>query len=322
MADIHDKQLYRAGSLEKIFPIVDVEDTLDSTSTTRPLSAYQGKVLKELIDKISSLSLEIVDSLPATGDSTKIYLVKDESSVEEGNSYTEYVWIESSASYEKLGTIGNVVVDSALDTTSENPVQNKVIAEAIAKINEELFPLTVTVSGGGTYEVGTTQDVVVSWTTKQGSDTVTPDSVTINDEAVDASSTSKTFSNVTGTTTYTVKVTKDGTTVSGSVTARFVNASYYGVVDADFEPTEAAITALTKSVKNTKSLSSTFALNNQKVCYAYPTSLGALTSIKDSNNFEYINSYTQTTMTINDVSYYVYVLTDATTIDSFTQTYA
>ena len=51
----------------------------------------------------------------------------------------------------------------------------------------------------------------------------------------------------------------------------------------------------------------------------YPQSFGALTSIKDSNNFEYINSYTRSEMVYNEVDYYVYILTDPVTITGFKQ---
>ena len=47
----------------------------------------------------------------------------------------------------------------------------------------------------------------------------------------------------------------------------------------------------------------------------YPSSFGKLTSIKDANNFEYINSYTLLEITYNDVAYNVYVLTDAVTVE-------
>ena len=60
-------------------------------------------------------------------------------------------------------------------------------------------------------------------------------------------------------------------------------------------------------------------LNYQKVCAAFPAYLGDVESIKDANGFEYIDSYTKTTIDIENVSYNVYVLTNATTITNFTQ---
>lgn len=106
-------------------------------------------------------------------------------------------------------------------------------------------------------------------------------------------------------------------TIEKSASYTFVLASYYGAVTTA-PTTLGEIQALTKSVKNTKALTATFTLNNQRSCYAYPSSFGNLTSIKDANNFEYISSYTKTT--VGD--YVVYTLTDSVTASGFKQVYA
>ena len=251
--------------------ILAVVDNLDSDTNEKPLSAKQGKVLKEMIEAIQT---------------------------------------------------SGVVVDSALSETSEHPVQNKVITEALNKINTELFPLSISVSGGGLYEKRTTQTITVKWTIKEGSNTVTPDTLSVNNESVSVSTTSKVFEGVTENTTYTVKATKNGATVQGSTSVTFVNPSYFGAVDADFTPTEDAIKTLAKSIKSTKSYTGSVSLENQKICYAYSKSMGALTAIKDANNFEYLQSYTRSEITVWNEAYYVYVLTDPVTIDTFKQIYS
>lgn len=216
-----------------------------------------------------------------------------------------------------------IIIDDALSSESENPVQNKVITNELTRISEKVFPLTISVSGGGTYEKGTSQTITVRWTVKEGDDIVTPDSITVNDEPVTNTDTSKQFTGVTTNTTYTVKVTKGGQQKSGSTSVTFVAVSYFGVVDADFTPTEETIKGLTtKTVKNTKSYTGTATLNNQKLCYAYPKSLGALSSIKDANNFDYINSYNRTEVNVNGEAYYVYTLIDTTSVTNFKQIYA
>lgn len=322
MTERHDEQLYGFQSLNKLFPIVDVVDNLTTPLATRPLSAKQGKILKDLIDAIQTLKFKTVESLPETGENGIIYLVPAEQDDEGVNKYTEWVWLEDENRYEPLGSLGSITVDDALSDTSENPVQNKVIAEALNRINKELFPLTISVSGGGLFEKRTSQTITVSWSVKEGSNIVTADSITINGESVANTTTNKQFTNVTTNTTYTVKATKNGVTVQGSTSVTFVNPSYFGPVAATFTPTETAIKALTKSVKNSKGYTGNTSLNNQKTCYAYPKSFGALTSIKDANNFEYLSSYTRSELTVWDETYYVYVLTDATTIDSFRQIYS
>lgn len=251
--------------------ILAVVDNLDSDTNEKPLSAKQGKVLKEMIEAIQT---------------------------------------------------SGVVVDSALSETSEHPVQNKVITEALNKINTELFPLSISVSGGGLYEKRTTQTITVKWTIKEGSNTVTPDTLSVNNESVSVSTTSKVFEGVTGNTTYTVKAVKNGVTIQGSTSVTFVNPSYFGAVGADFTPTEGAIKTLAKSIKSTKSYIGSVSLENQKTCYAYPKSMGALTAIKDANNFEYLQSYTRSEVTVWNETYYVYVLTDPVTIDTFKQIYS
>lgn len=251
--------------------ILAVVDNLDSDTNEKPLSAKQGKVLKEMIEAIQT---------------------------------------------------SGIVVDSALSETSEHPVQNKVITEALNKINTELFPLSISVSGGGLYEKRTTQTITVKWTIKEGSNTVTPDTLSVNNESVSVSTTSKVFEGVTGNTTYTVKATKNGVTVQGSTSVTFVNPSYFGAVDADFTPTEDTIKTLAKSIKSTKSYTGSISLENQKTCYAYPKSMGALTAIKDANNFEYLQSYTRSEVTVWNETYYVYILTDPVTIDAFKQIYS
>lgn len=322
MAERHDEQLLGFATLDKIFPIIDTVDSLDSDVRVRPLAARQGKVLREMIEAIQTMSLEIVDELPQTGQNNIIYLVLDPESEEGNNTYIEYVWIATESRYEVIGSLGNIKVDDALSLDSENPVQNKVITEALNRLFGEVFPLSISVTGGGLYEKRTSQTVTVRWTVKEGSDAVTPDTVSVNDEGVSPSISSKVFEGVTENTTYTVKATKDGTTVQGSTSAIFVNPSYFGAVDAGFTPTEDAIKALTKNVKNTKNYTGNVSLTHQKVCYAYPKSMGALTAIRDANNFEYLQSYTRSELQVWDETYYVYVLTDPVTIDTFRQIYS
>lgn len=106
MANKHDVQL-RTQLLEKLFPTVETVDNLDSDNANRPLSARQGKVLKELIKSGgggSGLSIEVVETLPDTGSVGILYLVPKSSYLKEENKYDEYVWVESTSKYELLGS--------------------------------------------------------------------------------------------------------------------------------------------------------------------------------------------------------------------------
>lgn len=116
---------------------------------------------------------------------------------------------------------------------------------------------------------------------------------------------------------------KDGTTtgvLTYTKSYKFMNNSYFGVCDNI--PTAADILTLTTNLKDIKGFTGTANPVYQHVVYAYPASLGNLTTIKDQNNFEYINSYTKTTLTVNSESYNVYYLTDKVTATGFKQIYS
>lgn len=190
----------------------------------------------------------------------------------------------------------------------------------LQKLAASVFPLTLTVTGGGVYRKTTTQTVTVSWSLKQGPDAVTPDSLKINNEPVDVSLTSKQFPGIAVNTTFRVEATKDGVTKTGSVSAVFVNPSYFGVVDSNFTPTPEGIQGLSSGeiIKNSKTYNtSAFNQNAQKNCYAYPKVFGALTSITADDKNEFINSYTRSELEVNGEMYYVYVLSEASTVSNY-----
>lgn len=119
---------------------------------------------------------------------------------------------------------GEIEVDDELDTESENPVQNKVVAEAIERLNAKVFPFTITLNGGGTYELGSSQNVNLSWSYTDNGIT----SQSINNDPVTNDVRSKSFSNVSANTTYTLRAVFGGTTYSKSVSANFQLRKYYG----------------------------------------------------------------------------------------------
>lgn len=119
-------------------------------------------------------------------------------------------------------------------------------------------------------------------------------------------------------TTFSAIVEQDkGYTSTKAVKFTFVNPTYVGEVSS-LTPTVTEIETLTEILKENKNGNYTVTMNDARTCYAYPSSMGNLTSIKDKNNFEYINSYTKSTATINGETYNVYVLTDQVTAENFT----
>ena len=134
---------------------------------------------------------------------------------------------------------------------------------------------------------------------------------------------------ISNTVTLSVDVKDGEQTVTKSIKITFCYPTYYGTVaDSVASMTASDIQGLDKRVAvNNKAMTwSGISMDYGKLCYAYPKSFGALTSIKDANNVDYINSYTRTEVTLtengNSVVYYCYLLTDAAGVSNFKQIYA
>ena len=134
---------------------------------------------------------------------------------------------------------------------------------------------------------------------------------------------------ISNTVTLSVDVKDGERTVTKSIKITFCYPTYYGTVaDSVASMTASDIQGLDKRVAvNNKAMTwSGISMDYGKLCYAYPKSFGALTSIKDANNVDYINSYTRTEVTLtengNSVVYYCYLLTDAAGVSNFKQIYA
>lgn len=95
--------------------------------------------------KIDLSLYKVVTDFPTSNiDATKIYL-KLASSTAEKNVYAEYIYIgDTTAAYdaskwEKLGEAQtSIIVDTALSTSSTNPVQNKIVNKAITDVRKDL----------------------------------------------------------------------------------------------------------------------------------------------------------------------------------------
>ena len=113
--------------------------------------------------------------------------------------------------------------------------------------------------------------------------------------------------------------------ITETATITFFCNKFYGEV-ADLDPSEATVEALSIDLASTKEGTYNFTLTTERICYAYPKSLGELTSIRDSNGFSLFDSFTKTEQTYTQVGesvdYYRYVLTDATTISNYKITFA
>lgn len=113
------------------------------------------------------------------------------------------------------------------------------------------------------------------------------------------------------------------TNVLGNKTIVFVYPSFSGVTSLDSTTiTEADIKAMTKLALASKFYTASgITMSNQRTIFVYPQTYGNLTSIKDANNFEYLQSYDKTTITIDGVLCNAYTLHDPVTVINFKQIY-
>lgn len=277
-------------------------------------TAYEGNKGAANRAAINSTPASLVSTLNISSDTSKVD-INLETATKSGLNYNAVISV--------VKNIPNATkLNAGVITSAEYTSLVETIPNSLNRMYPKVFPLSVAVSGGGTFKLGTTQSITVKWTTKEADDVITPKTISLNDEPLEASTTSKVFESVSSNTTYTVKVSNDYETVSGSTSVRFVNPNYFGVIDATSEVTKDVILGYTELIRGSKSYTGTTSLNNQRTVYAYPKSFGALTSIKDANNFDYLGSYTRSELEINEETYYVYVLTSPTSITTFKQIYA
>lgn len=131
--------------------------------------------------------------------------------------------------------------------------------------------------------------------------------------------------NVNKNTTFKVVVTDVENGVGNtSKTVKFVAHTYFGTIGEADVLDEVAVKAMDKVLKDSKAyLWSGITVDFGKVVYCYPSSFGALSSIKDMvNNINYTNSFERTTMTIDNIEYYVYTQIDASNADNVELTFA
>lgn len=134
------------------------------------------------------------------------------------------------------GLKASLSADAALSTTSENPVQNKVVTEKINALWEKQFPISVTAKAeGNTYEFdGNEHTVTVNWTAING----TASAVSISDGTTSKPAGSGENGSVTftkssqGTTTYTVTATIDGKPYTAKASANAYLPQFAGTSTA------------------------------------------------------------------------------------------
>ena len=148
--------------------------------------------------------------------------------------FIEELSIRAPGSASTLGELDNVDddADSVSDTddilvrlagTSEWTI-NTALFSQVSQLMSKVFPFTMTLSGGGTYEKGSSQTINLSWTYDRDIE-----SQSINNESLLIGIRAKQYTGVTSDTTYTLRSVSAGQTYSKSVSAQFKVKKYYGV---------------------------------------------------------------------------------------------
>ena len=101
-------------------------------------NTYTKTEVDTLIGQISTISFEIVQSLPSTGQSNIIYLVPNSGSGE--NVYDEYIWVTPTGGTAHFEKIGSTAVDLSNYWTSTSGQNNSLIAITTAEIDEIITP--------------------------------------------------------------------------------------------------------------------------------------------------------------------------------------
>ncbi len=190
--------------------------------------------------------------------------------------------------------------------------------------------LTATQNGGGVYELGVEVRPTFTVSAVKKSQPITSLELRVGGSAVASSLKVQAQGGVQTGVTLTQPLKS-----SASVTARvgdgqsfsdsaaigytFVDPFYYGAVSS--APTDSTgVRALTKLVqtKGAKTLSYSVSAEKGRLCFAYPSSYGALKSIKDQNGFDNTADFDRSVVTVtnaasSEVSYYVYTYKNTVT---------
>lgn len=277
----------------------------DITSTLKvKADLVDGKIPLDQLSNLDMVLFEVVKELPTTNIKKHIYLMAV-SELEAGakNMYAEYIYTgDITTSYdetkwEKLGV-------KQIETDLSDYYTKEETNEQIQSIKNK-FPLSIASfsSSPSIALVGTT-NVTLTWR-YNNDDINTITNQSINDISVANNLRTKTdtvTSDKAIDKTYTLK----GNGITKAITIHIVNASYYGVVSAS-TTTITNVEELTSLTKYGTNLTQAFNQANQKIVYLYPATFGALTSIKDQNGFEGISGFDKQEVTINNISYLLYI---------------
>lgn len=206
----------------------------------------------------------------------------------------------------------------------------------IQKLMNKVFPMSYTFSinntTGNIYAAfNTTVNPVISMSVSKADQDIT------HKVTADLNIDGKTFTSVPGsvmlsdvssdkiiTASGTISYKNEVCTVNNSQKIIFTGPSYSGIVDESFTVTDDTIKTLIDSNKLSvlmqlctgRNITYIFPASYGCHLYMYPAKFGVITAAKDTNNFDYKNSYIKTDITYNNQKYYVYKLKNAASVDA------
>lgn len=194
----------------------------------------------------------------------------------------------------------------------------------IERLEQAIWPFEVSISARPTaVEIDTDTNVALSWTAKRKGVAVTPETQTLDGVPVTGTGKSVTLHPTEeGSQSFVYQATYEKMNRTATATVKAVYASRFGTVPATGEVDAAVIKGLTKLVLGNRALTRTgLVFHNARLCFAYPASFGLLSSIKDGNGYEVIESYTHTVVDVDGVAFNCYVLTVPVSAENVTQIY-
>lgn len=181
----------------------------------------------------------------------------------------------------------------------------------------EITSFTAT-PAGGVFEAGTTVSApTFNWSFNNA---VTNQELTDFTLATVETRTASYGSDISSDKTFTLEAEDNRTSVSKSISYKFVNPYYVGE-SATNVLDDTGVAALTKKVvvKGTQTVS--YTTSQSYMVFAYPSSYGTIKKVIDQNGFNVTSSFVQNTVTIGTEQYYVYVSNQCTGSYSMTFSY-
>ena len=147
------------------------------------------------------------------------------------------------------------------------------------------------------------------------------DNVKVEEKVATGTVNFTTINNIASNTKIEVKLYDTNGVVSTISTKSYVFTYPTFVGNSAIIPTETEVLATNKLVRTKAVLTQSYTANNEYLIFASPKSFGALTSIKDPNNFENLGSFIRLDLTVNSVDYYVYYTKNKITCTNFKYTF-